>query len=81
MTPSKVEIHSPSDNTKPSPGSQIYLKVLLNKIANNSNLSGLKVHLILSNLTQIGCICKDKEDCLRLWYGIRNKIKKRKSDK
>ena len=34
MTPSKVEIHSPSDNTKPSPGSQIYLKVLLNKIAN-----------------------------------------------
>ena len=50
MTPSKVEIHSPSDNTKPSPGSQIYLKVLLNKIANNSNLSGLKVHLILSRL-------------------------------
>lgn len=81
MTPSKVEIHSPIDNTPPSPGYQIYLKVLLNKITNNSNLSGLKVHLILSNLTQIGCICKDKVDCLRLWHGIRNKIKKRKSDK
>ena len=51
----------------------LFLKVLLNKIANNSNLSSLKVHLILSNLTQIECICKDKADRLRIWHGIYKK--------